>query len=56
VTNPWTVIAYESEDDILLPVRQTLYSQIGLAIASALITLALVYGAQYMISATEKKQ
>jgi C4-dicarboxylate-specific signal transduction histidine kinase len=55
-TNPWTVIAFESEDDILALARQTLYSQIGLAIASALITLAVVYAAQYIISATEKKR
>ncbi|MEW5717358.1 MAG: cache domain-containing protein [Chloroflexota bacterium] len=54
-TNPWTVIAFESEDDILLPVRQTMYSQIGLAIASALITLAMVYIAQSAIAVLGKK-
>jgi C4-dicarboxylate-specific signal transduction histidine kinase len=54
--NPWTVIAYVNEDDILTPVRQALYLQIGLAIASALITLAMVYIAQSAISAIEKKQ
>jgi len=55
-TNPWTVIAYENEDDMLAPVRQTMYAQIGLAIASALITLAVVYAAQFMFSATGKKR
>lgn len=55
-TNPWTVIAYESEDDILLPARQSLYAQIGLAIASALITLALVYAAQFMLASVGRKR
>jgi hypothetical protein len=55
-TNPWTVIAYESEDDILLPARQTLYAQIGIALASALITLALVYAAQFIFSIQGKKR
>lgn len=56
ITNPWTVIAYESEDDILLPARQSLYTQIGLAIASALITLALVYAAQFTFASLGKKR
>ena len=55
-TNPWTVIAYQNEDDILAPARQALYLQIGLAIASALITLAMVYIAQSAIAVLEKKQ
>lgn len=55
-TNPWTVIASESEDDILLPARQSLYAQIGLAIASALITLALVYAAQFMLTSVGRKR
>ncbi|MCI0476646.1 MAG: hypothetical protein L0Y55_10395, partial [Anaerolineales bacterium] len=56
VTNPWTVIAYESEDEILLPARQTMYAQIGLAIASALITLAIVYAARFIFAAPGKKR
>jgi hypothetical protein len=55
-TNPWTVIAYENEDDILVPARQALYLQIGVAIASALITLAMVYIAQVALAALEKKR
>lgn len=55
-TNPWTVIASESEDAILLPARQSLYAQIGLAIASALITLALVYAAQFMLASVGRKR
>lgn len=55
-TNPWTVIAYESEDEILLPARQTMYAQIGLAIASALITLAMVYAARFVFATPGKKR
>ncbi|MBM3127831.1 MAG: hypothetical protein FJ009_04250 [Chloroflexi bacterium] len=55
-TNPWTVIASASEDDILLPARQSLYTQIGLAIASAFITLALVYAAQFVLASVGKKR
>jgi hypothetical protein len=54
--NPWTVIAYENEDDILAPARQSLYAQIGLAIASALITLAIVYAAPLLADAVGKKR
>jgi C4-dicarboxylate-specific signal transduction histidine kinase len=55
-TNPWTVIVSESEDDILLPARQALYAQIGIAIASALITLALVYAAQSVFAIAGRKR
>jgi hypothetical protein len=50
------VIAYENEDDILAPARQSLYAQIGLAIASALITLAIVYAAPLLADAVGKKR
>lgn len=55
-TNSWTVIVSESEDDILLPARQALYAQIGIAIASALITLALVYAAQSVFAIAGRKR
>ncbi len=55
ITNPWTVIAFDSEDEILAPVRQQLFAQMGVAVVTALVVIAAVFAAQSLLQPTGRR-
>jgi len=54
--NPWTVIAFEREDAILVPVRDAMADQIKVVVIAAAIAAGLVYVAGLVIRRDEVSQ
>jgi hypothetical protein len=54
-TNPWKVIAFESEDNMLAAAAGTLWDEVKVAAAAVVITLGVVFAVQWVDSAGQEQ-